>query len=123
MMKMVNSFSIVEDDHSDPDNWETNGVTYRRSKQIETEKNLQVASYGKPKIIFESYLDKSSLQTKLLKKTEIAYDDSMVTRLAEKSMTRKLNFVIEVTKTYDVKGRVIQESNPLGEVTCYTYDG
>jgi YD repeat-containing protein len=88
-------------------------------KQIETIKEPG-AAFGKPQKIRESYRDPTG-QYIPLKETIFAYDTKGC-ETERKVYDSKGNHCYTTTKKYDDRLRLIEESNPLGEITRTQYD-
>lgn len=110
---------IMEDDGSGQFADNLTDVTYRRMKSFHADTNP--ASFGKPKFIIEAYLDFSNGQTKRLKRTELFYD-SQGHEIKREVYDSQDVFCYAITKSYDSRGRLVLETNPLGQAIRYKYD-
>jgi YD repeat-containing protein len=111
---------IIEDDGSSQDDSDMTDVTYRRVKIIDPDMSIG-ASFGKPKQIREEIFNKDNGQIIPLKKTEFFYDIKGNV-VGQKVYNSQNMFCYEISKSYDDRQRLIQESNPLGHVRRYVYD-
>ncbi|WP_068468618.1 RHS repeat-associated core domain-containing protein [Candidatus Protochlamydia phocaeensis] len=114
-------FIRIEDDGSGLHHTEDFNVTYRRVTYFQPETNSALASFGKPKEKIETALNRSGGEMLLLKTTRFDYD-AYGNEISQKIYNAKNEFCYEINKAYDDRQRLIAESNPLGEVTCYAYD-
>ena len=74
-----------------------------------------------PEIIEESYWDPQTNTEKTLKKTHLEYDSNC--RIKSKSIYDKdKNHCYTHYYQYDDHGNIVEENNPNGEITKYTYD-
>ena len=109
----------IEDDGSGQGLSDLTDVTFRRIKVITAETRIERCSYGKPKIITESYTQNGALVP--LKRTEITYDSKgNVARRKVSDSSNTLNYI--TTTFYDDRQRIIQEIDVLGLTTGYAYD-
>jgi len=107
----------LQDDGSASDPQDLTGVTQRRIKLLTLRKTYP--HIGFPEIIEEHYLDKG--EERLLCKTVLAYNQQ------GKITTQDIydsegEFRYRLIHEYDSRGRILSESNPLGQVQRYEYD-
>lgn len=109
----------ITDDGSGEEASDLTNVTYRKVKTFEVETDPALLSFGKPKQILDSYLYEGKLIP--LIRTAFEYDDRGC-ETKRKIFDSKDAFCYEIVKEYDLQSRLIQESNPLGQLTSCAYD-
>lgn len=112
---------VIEDDgcSSEPD--DLTKVSYRLIKIVIAEDDLSLASFGKAKMVHESYLDIPSGHPVLLKRTEFFYD-SRGREIRQVVYDSHDTFCYEIARSYDDSGRLSLETNALNQTTRYLYD-
>jgi len=112
---------MIEDDGSGEDENDLTDVIARKIVTIETCQNQGTAYFGKPKLKVTSYYDPASRCTRILNKTEYSYD-SFGNEESKRYYDSNNNFCYAITKQYDRHQNLIEETDPLGNTTCYKYN-
>lgn len=109
----------IEDDGSNEDPFVLVNITYRKIRRI-TAVIVASPAFGKPEKICEYYLDQNGQEVSL-NETCISYDAKG--NESQRSVTDSQTKLSVITsKTYDARGLLKSETNPLGHTTCYEYD-
>ena len=103
----------IEDDGED--------FTFRKIKVVDAVKTSGTASFGKPQQETEFYQDPLTKATILLRRKEFSYD-AKGRIIKERAYNSQNALCYEITKDYDSKGQLIQESNALGDIIQYEWD-
>ena len=112
--------ACIEDDGT---TFEVDDLTDVTQRTFERYTNRMEAPYiGLPSRVEKSYLDLASVSEKLLHAEERIYG------LHAKIITTKIydeknQFLYAINYTRDEKGKIISETNPIGQVARYEYDG
>lgn len=113
--------TLVEEIEDDGNTWDINnlsGVTERRIKRIKPKTSYPI---GLPKVIEERFLNLSTGQEVLLTRAENTYSKEGYLRI-QKIYDNQNNYCYSKKWDYDLRGNVIQEIDPLGQITTYKYD-
>jgi RHS repeat-associated protein len=107
----------ILDDGTTSDLHDLTGVTQRQIKSIIPRKAYP--NLGLPEMIEEYYLEQG--EQSLLRKTVLAYNQQgKIT--SQDIYDSEGKFRYRLTHEYDSRGRLISESNPLGQIQRYEYD-
>ena len=109
--------TLIEDDGSGENESDLQDVTFRKIKQIEAV-TYAGASFGKPQRICEYYRDHQTGYPTFLRETLIAYDDKGCEK-ERKSYDSQGNLHYRLTKKYDERLLLREETNALGETIRY----
>ena len=111
--------TIEDDGQGDFDSLE--GVTYRLITTIEPELNEKAYGYTQPKVITESYFDLKTGTEKLLKRTELIYNQADL--ISEKCIyDADGEYRYSLFYEYNARHKCVREINAMGEETLYKYD-
>lgn len=96
-----------------------NNVTQRLIQEIELKKAAPFI--GMPEILTEKALNLSTHQEELIGRTKLVYSgQGQIIQKQCFDAQDKLRYTLHYT--YDARGRLIEETNPLGQTAHYTYD-
>ena len=112
---------LIEDDGSSCDKNDLSSISYRKIKTFYLEPDTTLASFGKPKIIYEDYIDPKSDQKIHLNRKEFTYDNKGY-ETSCRVYDSKNNFCYETIRIRDGRGRIVQKTNPLMEKELFEYD-
>lgn len=110
----------VEDDGSSQNSEDLTGITFRRMTTIMAETKGS-AAFGKPKEIVDWCLHPSNGQMSVLKTTHLYYDVNG-NEINRRVYNAQNALAYETATAYDDKQRIIQQVDPVGNSTFYTYD-
>lgn len=110
-----------QDDGSSSQADDLTDVTFRRVTAYHPEIDNSLASFGKTREIIEGYLDQTSQQIIVQKTTKLFYDE-YANEIKREVYDSKNILCYETHKTYDIKGRLLSKTDPLGAHTCFLYD-
>ena len=109
----------IEDDGCGEEPSDLTDVTVRRIRRVIPSEDFP--TFGKPLEILEAYYDPVSGEEALLNRVECSYNDHAF--LTEKRVFDANNeHIYTLFYTYDDRDRLIEETDPLGQVTKYGYD-
>ena len=109
----------IIDDGSTHDIHNFQGVTQRLIKKITPRRHPSF--YGFPEVIEETYYDLTSHQEVLLRKQVIDYNSKgLVSQITHYDRTGKKRY--DLTYSYDGKGRLISQTDPLGRTRTIQHD-
>ena len=106
------------DDGNSPDFQNWSGITEMRIQRTEP---TNATPKGLPRKVQESCLNLATGQEELIRRVEYEYTkEGWPTR--ESVYDRNGNFCYVIQKSYNSWGKVLQEVDPLGQITSYQYD-
>ena len=109
----------VQDDGATESPDDLTGVTTRILTRIQPRRSAPAV--GMPDSVVEQYWDSATATTKQLKRTQYRYNSSdLVEEEAVYDADDQLRYSLQYV--YDAKRNLVAKSDPLGRVTCWTYD-
>ena len=110
----------LEDDGSGQEHTDLTDVTYVKEKFIYPVTDQNAPSFGKPRQLYEKYMDQATGRMVERTRTDFYYNERG-SEISRKVYDSEGRFCYDINRAYDGRLRTVYETDPLGNATIYEY--